>query len=64
MRNILNFSLCSYLQYSRICAMHLRRALKPELRAAEVEKKESTIIRAFKWSEGKPAPQAGKGFGG
>lgn len=50
----MEFTCCSYLQYSSICARMLRRALKPEIRAKEVSKSEDTAIRVFKWKDGKP----------
>ncbi len=43
--------LSSYLQYSAICARLLRRTLKPELRAAALQKEQS-VLKAYKWKDG------------
>ncbi|XP_076117640.1 ATP synthase F(1) complex subunit epsilon, mitochondrial-like [Mytilus galloprovincialis] len=43
----------NYIQYSSICANAVRRCLKPEFQA-DAEKRSETLIKTFKWVEGKP----------
>lgn len=47
----------NYIQYSRICAQAVRRALKPELKA-EAMKRDTSIIKVTPWKEGKQAAAA------
>ena len=42
----------TYVQYSRICAQHLLRLLKPEYQAL-VAKRGEALSRVHKWEDGK-----------
>nr|BAF63848.1 putative epsilon subunit of ATP synthetase [Hydroides elegans] len=42
----------NYVRYSQLCAMAVRRGLKPEAQA-EAMKRDVTTIKAIKWKDGK-----------
>ena len=51
--DLINYVICSYIQYSNIAARVVRRALKPDLQA-DAAKREVSSIKFKKWINGKP----------
>lgn len=48
---------CSYIRYSQICAMAVRRSLKSQFQHPDMARKDASTIKVTKWESGKPQTQ-------
>ena len=56
-KQVMSVNVCSYINYSEICAKVVRRCLKPELRTLAAAREE-TALKTAKWEGGKVVQQS------